>query len=66
GLDEEFSSYSENYVSRIVAFHEFCRPLIDRFLSQNAKLVKKLSDSLCNWTFGLLRRDASIQGGYVQ
>jgi len=44
--DEEFSSYSENYVwSRIVAFHEFCHPLIDPFLSQNAELVKKLSDT---------------------
>ena len=32
-------------MSRIVAFHEFCRPLIDRFLSQNVELVKKLSDT---------------------
>ncbi|MDI9368770.1 MAG: hypothetical protein QM445_10550 [Thermotogota bacterium] len=44
--DEEFSSYSENFVwSRIVAFHEFCHPLLDPFLSRNAELVKRLEHS---------------------
>ncbi|HDP77754.1 MAG TPA: DUF4932 domain-containing protein [Mesotoga infera] len=43
---EEFSGYSENRVwSRIVAFHEFCHPLIDPFLSRNAELVRGLRET---------------------